>query len=224
MKTLARITLAALLLAGVPAHAQDDAAASPPRYAVEIVVFQHLDQSRSTAETPLPTKPFAADAAPAVPAGPELEFVLLSPVNGGPGFARLAENELSLGNAWQRLERLDAYRPLAYLSWSQLAHPQAAAQSLWLKQAGVTPPGLSGEVTLYKERFLHLALDLEWELPPGMAQRPEPAVSQTARIEESRLLRGDIVQYFDNPQFGAITYVRELEVAEPADTAADPSS
>ena len=83
---------------------------------------------------------------------------------------------------------------------------------------------MSGEVTLYKDRFLHLALDLEWELPPDMAQRPEPAVSQTARIEESRLLRGDIVQYFDNPQFGAITYVRELEVAEPADTAADPSS
>ena len=221
MKTLVRITLATLLLAGVPAHAQDDAEASPPRYAVEILVFQHLDQSRSTAETPLPAKPLAAGAAPA---GPELEFVLLSAVNGGPGFARLAENELSLGNAWQRLERLDAYRPLAYLSWSQLAHPQAAAQSLWLNQAGVTPPGLSGEVTLYKERFLHLALDLEWELPPDMAQRPELAVSQTARIEESRLLRGDVVQYFDNPQFGAITYVRELEVAEPADTAADPSS
>lgn len=223
MKTIARITLAALLLAGLPAYTQDDGEAPPPRYAVEILVFQHLDQSRSTLETPVLADPYAADPLPAPAADPRLDFVLLDPMTGGPGFAPLAQDQLSLGRAWRRLQQLDAYRPLAYLSWSQPARPQAAAQSLWLNQAGAIPPGLSGEVTLYKERFLHVALDLAWQPSPGAPESPDQAIGLAAHIDESRRLRGDVVQYFDNPQFGAIAYVRALKVAEPEEAAAEPT-
>ncbi|UCG72144.1 MAG: hypothetical protein JSV45_12960 [Chromatiales bacterium] len=224
MKTIVQITLAALLLAAPPGQAQDETGdAPPPRYAVEVLVFQHLDQARSTPETPVPADPFAAPEPPAEPSGAELEFVLLDPITGGPGFARLPEGELKLGNAWLRLERLDAYRPLAYLSWSQPARPRAGAQPLALRQAGAVPPGLSGQVTVYKERFLHLALDLAWQGPPTLTGNPEqPAAATTNRINESRRLRGDVVQYFDHPQFGAIAFVRELEAPEPVEAAVEP--
>lgn len=227
MKTIVQITVAALLLALPPgqaqAQAQDDTGdAPPPRYAVEVLVFQHLDQARSTPETPVPADPFAAPLPPSEPSGAELEFVLLDPINGGPGFASLPEGELRLGNAWLRLERLDAYRPLAYLSWSQPARPRAGAQPLALRQAGAVPPGLSGQVTVYKERFLHLALNLAWQIPPAMPGNPASPATATARIDESRRLRGDVVQYFDNPQFGAIAFVRELEAPEPVEAAAEP--
>ncbi len=223
MKTIGRIALAVLCLAGPLGHTQEDLE-EPPRYAVEILVFQHLDQTRSTQEIPPPPKPFSSEVRPAplTPPGPALEFVLLDPVTGGPAFAELAPEDMSLGDAWGRLERLDAYLPLAYLSWSQPARPRAAAQPLPVGYAGAVPPGLIGQVTLYKERFLHLALDLAWQASPGNPASLDQVAPPAEYIDESRRLTSDLVQYFDNPRFGAIAYVRELEIAAPAEAAAEP--
>lgn len=223
MKTIGCIALVALCLAGPQGHTQEDLE-EPPRYAVEILVFQHLDQTRSTQETPPPPRPFASEvpAAPLAPPGPALEFVLLDPVTGGPGFAELAPDDMSLGDAWRRLERLDAYLPLAYLSWSQPARSRAAAQPLPVGNAGAAPPGLSGQITLYKERFLHLALDLAWQASPGAPASLDEFAPPTTYIDESRRLISDLVQYFDNPRFGAIAYVRELEIEAAAEAAAEP--
>ena len=223
MKTIGRIALVGLCLAGSPGQTQEDVE-DPPRYAVEILVFQHLDQTRSTQEMPPPPNPLAGEVPPArfTAPGPALEFVLLDPLTGGAGFAELAPDDMSLGDAWGRLERLDAYLPLAYLSWSQPARPRVAAQPLPVGNAGAAPPGLSGQVTLYKERFLHLALDLAWQESPGATQSLNPVAPPAAYIDESRRLTSDLVQYFDNPRFGAIAYVRQLEIAAPEAAAAEP--
>jgi hypothetical protein len=200
-----------------PAVAQD-AAPEPeprPRFAVELLVFQHLDQTRSTAEIAPPPNPYAdvPEGAAKLPPGPELTFLLLDPASDPFAIQALPVGERALASAWARLERLDAYRPLAYLSWSQTTTGRSAARSFWLDEVGVIPPGLQGQVTLYKERYLHLALDLEWAGVPTDTTGVMDA-APAARIEESRRLRGDVVQYFDNPQFGAIAYVRELQAPE----------
>lgn len=210
MNVIKKAALALLYFSTAAAHAEEFLEL-PPRYAVEVVVFQHLDQSHSTLETPPPPDPYALEspAPPRQATGPQVEFLLLDPSTGMTAFTQLGPERQTLGGAWRRLERLDAYRPLAYLSWSQPALGRAAAPSFWLADVGATPPGLQGQVKLYKERFVHLALDLTWQEAAG-AQPARPA----ARIEESRRLRGDLVQYFDNPRFGAIAYVRELEMPE----------
>lgn len=217
MKILAQAVVALVCLA-VSAGFAEQHEEAPPRYAVEVLVFRHLDQSRATAETEVPPDPYAQEvpAAALPPTQPPIEFLLLDPLGGEARFDPLQGGALTLRGAWSRLDRLDAYQPLAYFSWSQLALGQAATQSLGLADLGVTPPGLNGEVKLYKERFLHLALDLSWQESAATVTTGDRVALPPARIEESRRLRGDLVQYFDNPRFGALAYVRELESPEAA--------
>lgn len=226
MTKLLQIGLGLTMLVGATAFAQERAPIDdmPVRYAVEVLVFEHRDQSRSTSEIPLPADPFGRETngGPAAPAGPRLEFLVMDPDAQRPSIGPLDAADRSLSGAWRRLERLDAYQPIAYLSWSQTALGRAAADAFWLEEVGSAAPGLSGQVKLYKERFLHLALDLSWR-QPAPTQAPgsdRDAELPPARIEESRRLKGDVVQYFDNPRFGAIAYVRVLEVpgAEEAET------
>lgn len=223
MNTLGRITLSVLLITSVAAPAQEDAPELPPRYAVEVLVFRHLDQTRSTTEVPPPRDPFARG--PAVQPGPRVDFLLIEPVHRRPpALAPLAGEDRSLAGAWGRLQRLDAYEPLAYLSWSQPAPGQAMAAPFSLEEIATLPAGLTGNVTLYKERFLHLALDLNWqETAPVGAGTADKVAPRTNQISESRRLRGDQVQYFDNPRFGAIAYVQELERPETEEPAPLPA-
>ncbi|MGI9331167.1 MAG: CsiV family protein [Gammaproteobacteria bacterium] len=239
------LNTAGLILAAITAglaHAQTEPAeiADPlpppkPRYAVEVIIFEHVDQSRSTQETPVPPD-LSQPAAPDGNSRPPLSFLLLDPRLGQPDFLPLAPGEKVLDLAYRRLEQLDAYRPLVHLAWTQQAWPRDAAEALDLTDRGLAPPGLSGQLTLYKERYVHLAVDLALEsllaepasaLDPAVAPAwvlpavPPPAAPETARILESRRLRGAAAQYFDNPRFGAIAQVWELKPPEeePAEAA-----
>jgi len=222
-----------LLLAGVMtslAHAQSEP--PEPRYAVEVIIFEHVDQSRSTPEVPVPPAlMLPGDAASPLPEPPPgntrapLSFLLLDPRLGQPDFLALAPEEKVLDGAYRRLEQLDAYRPLVHLAWTQQAWPRNAAEALDLENRGLAPPGLSGQLTLYKERYVHLALDLalvvDSESPRVSIMDGKAATAGAARIVESRRLRGAAAQYFDNPRFGAIAQVWELTPPkeEPADAA-----
>jgi len=216
--------LLASILAG-PAQAQTEAL--QPRYAVEVIIFEHVDQSRSTQEVPVPPTLFGPGETANPRPGPmednpgePLSFLLLDPRLGEPDFLSLAPGEKVLEPAYRRLERLDAYRPLVHLAWSQQAWPRDAAEALNLAETGLAPPGLSGQLTLYKERYVHLALDLKLGSTAaslGTATDAPRSSAGNARIVESRRLRGEDVQYFDNPRFGAIAQVWKLTAPE-ADT------
>lgn len=77
--------------------------------------------------------------------------------------------------------------------------------------------GLQGSVTLFRERFLHLVLDISLAEPDA-----DPALA--ARISQSRRVRGRSWQYFDHPRFGVIVSVRAPAAAEASAPDADTSS
>lgn len=207
-----------LLLVGVlagSAAAETDEQPAEPRYAVEILIFEYLDRSGSTPEIPPPRSDDGIDApGPARPPPGKrspVGFLLLDPGAGPPDFLALEPQQLALNGAYQRLARLDAYRPLAVLGWTQRAWPRDAAEGLEVELDAAVPPGLSGRITLFKERFLHLAVDLEFTSGTDRLQSPAGVPQPAARIVESRRLRGDEAQYFDHPRFGVIATVRELQ-------------
>jgi hypothetical protein len=110
---------------------------------------------------------------------------------------------LELDSVLASLERVDAYQTLVHFGWQQTAAGRAEAEDYWLSPAMGEQFGLTGKLRVYKERYLHLAMALEFDPRDG---RGWPAV-----IEESRRLRDDRLQYFDHPEFGVIAAVRKVE-------------
>ncbi|MGI9343195.1 MAG: CsiV family protein [Gammaproteobacteria bacterium] len=238
------------------------------RYEVEIIVFRHVDQSRNTPEQAAteiidrfsslalyPESNERRDAAesdrllideqPLYP--PEVTFELMEVGGTYPDFTPLDADSEQLGNVYSRLERLDAYQPILHRAWSQAARP--ADQSVPMR---VTAPAdgdlaagdlrLDGTLTVYKERFVHLAVDLDLgpDAPPQATQdsgpwpafgdvftggNPEATPLQNDRattafkLQESRRIRGTSAQYFDHPQFGLIARITRIESDEEEETA-----
>lgn len=254
--------LSACLLA--PSLAGAEASTDPwmtDRYEVEIIVFRHLDQSRNTPEQTVPGALIGASPLdifpvdPRAPAGPNAEpsqptarpgdpaatptigFYLLEIYPSFPAFVTLDATRAKLGRVYARLERLDAYRPIFHRVWMQGARPAAEAAPFPVS-ATAGDFELSGSVTLYKERYVHLEVNLELApvLPEAPPSQPEPtawpafgdvsapldpavAPTQPARkpafeMRESRRIRGSDAQYFDHPQFGVIARISEIELAE----------
>jgi hypothetical protein len=216
-----RLSLAAGLLgwflAG-PALAQTADAVEPvPRYAVEIIVFRNLDQTRTSAETP---RPGQADETPFT-AGQQPEFLLLDPWEAGDAPQPLDASQMELDGIWRRLERIGAYAPIVHLGWVQTAASRDLAIDYPLTDAASSNAGLSGNFRLFKERFLHLAVNLALrESNPRETMAADSALirNEESTISESRRLRGGLLEYYDNPRFGVIASVRELPSTEPDQT------
>lgn len=191
------------LLAVCAGLAAAEEPAAPDLYRIEVIVFRHVDQSRSTPEQAPPVSGPVADLPP--PPGqdrPQLEFLLLDP---RPLRAPidLPRDQLQLDAIVARLERVDAYQPLLHFGWQQPAAGRAEAGNYWLTAAQEEQLGLTGKLRIYKERYLHLAMALAFDPRDGSGR---PAV-----IEESRRLRDERLQYFDHPQFGVIASVTRIE-------------
>lgn len=187
---------AAAILPGIVSAQDPDTASGPEaRYAIEIVVFENLDQSRTTAEFQAPQ----SGRDEMQPDASGLQYMQIPPALRRGDFVDLPASDYQLTGARNRLERLGAYRPLAHLAWTQPASGRADAIAFELPAEISSQTGLRGSVTLFKERFMHLAVDLEM------------AGNSGAKIQESRRLRGDQTQYFDHPRFGVIARVRLLD-------------
>ena len=125
---------------------------------------------------------------------------------------------------------MDIYEPLLHLGWTQQARSRAEANPFDMAHPDARRAGVTGTVILYKERYLHLKLDLTLdptpvpetvELPGEFSIMAEERWDERAppapivyHLEESRRLRGEDTQYFDHPQFGVIASIREIEKPE----------
>ena len=194
---------------------------------------------------PIATEP-AGDDALMPEAGEEQPFVLLPgeileeiPTYENAGIESVDPADYQLTSAWQRLDALDAYRPLMHTAWIQPTVEKDETKPLTLRRIGDPPLRLNGEFTLYLSRFLHLVVDLSLEErpTPGPAATPErvryygDSQSQAAfsfgsdfaqpptlyRINEDRIVRNNEVRYYDHPKFGVIARITRIEEALPED-------
>jgi len=150
--------------------------------------------------------------------GPYAEF---------PYFIAVEDEALELGRIYRRLEQLEAYEPLLHLGWIQPAVGAADALPYEIvlrmnEEAGAgfnRAEDLSGTITLYKERYLHLELDLALEPAPSA----DFAAAVIQKLEESRRVRDPSTHYFDHPLFGVIARIQLFEeTTESGDSVPDP--
>ena len=182
--------LASLLLAPLAqsqdAYSDPDAAAEEPvrRYTVEVIIFRYADSVSAGSEVfvpdpppePEPIREFGDDtfAQPAavepVPIGADGAPVVLDE-DGNPiedeltaepraNYVLLPYDALTMFSTWDRLDRIDAYAPLAHFGWYQVVEPFGEPVAIPLAELTAPPAGLDGDFTLYLSRFLHLAVAL----------------------------------------------------------------
>lgn len=111
---------------------------------------------------------------------------------------------LTLANVAARLNT-GGYRLLWHQAWVQPASDATAADLNVLAALGRghTSPELSGAVSLWQGRFLHLGMELEWRSAAGLE----------AALRQRRRIRPGMDQYFDHPRIGVVAVVTELPVA-----------
>ena len=175
------------LLAAAAAQAQlptgtvdDDEAAEPRRYTVEMIIFEYAEDVGLGSEVFVPelVEPEFAEVddtvADDVDAMPDSSDIDEEPVEVDLGIQTLPRSELTMGETLARLERLDAYRPLMHFGWTQATIAEELSPELPLARFGAPPPGLDGNLKLYLNRFLHLVVDVA-RLAPDGGVMPPPA-------------------------------------------------
>jgi hypothetical protein len=208
--TVKAIAAAGLMLAGTAdislAQAADaDESASGDFFQVELLVFRHLDQARTTREIPRPVEPTIDDVleqqlarlslgrqpTPTIGTGPAVGPVL--------AWYPVSEDRRGLNADADRLRRLDAYDILAQLAWVQPAPDLALSEALPMTMLG-TGGSITGEVRLYRKRYLHLSVDVALT----------DAFTRSA-IVDSRRMRIGRTAYFDQPEFGILALISRAE-------------
>ncbi|HEX7062575.1 MAG TPA: CsiV family protein [Woeseiaceae bacterium] len=94
----------------------------------------------------------------------------------------------TLDNVYDALDRIGAYHPLMHMAWTQTTPPHEQAPAIRLRALGNPPPGLSGTVTLYQGRFVHLGLDLT--LDAAAAEALESGAYDSSRSATDRAIAG----------------------------------
>jgi hypothetical protein len=140
-------------------------------------------------------------------------FLLLEPVSSTLEFKLItsADESRGLNTEFENIRNNNAYAPMLYATWRQEVADKKTANSFNIAATGVPPDTLSGTVRVYKERYLHLVLNIEMPESSDFGSRSVPV---KFRINQSRRLRRETVQYFDHPMFGAITLVKEIVPSE----------
>lgn len=199
-------------------------------YTVELIVFSYAENVGVGSEI------FPPDVIE--PPTEEIEEIVVQPrvrkhpdaVGLEPVF--LTEDEFTMLDVLEHLERLDAYTPLMHVGWTQAGFPLADTDALNLTAFGEPPIGLNGTFTLYLARYLHLVVDLsmdapvevvEFEFDDGPAYSLQdigvPQGPVRYRIEEDRIVKNGETRYFDHPKFGVVARVVRVEESEDEEVA-----
>jgi hypothetical protein len=194
------------------------------RYSVEVIIFANEEDFASGTEIfvpdELPTGDLPDDFQELAPLARKTRHYEL---------VMLTEDEFTLGEAYGRLQRLQAYDPLMHFGWTQPAYPDEEPQSRPLSSFATPPRGLQGDLTLYLSRYLHLAVNLQLDAEPAKAAREVSDSSEYRdnfyrqldtsvatgptryRISEDRIFRNGELRYFDHPKFGALVKIARVE-------------
>ncbi len=233
-------TLAIACLTAGLAHAQETDE-EIVEYTVEVIVFGYEEDVSVGSEQFLPDEPEPVNLMPdffmmpfpqpePLPVEepeeePDIEEnTVLEMIEEAEALFLLSPPELlDLGEVKSSLDRRSTYRPILHAAWTQQELPEEDALVVDLDKLAETPDNLSGQFTLYRSRFLHLVVDLEFEregnagLPVAIEWPGTEAVPLTYRINEDRIFRSGETRYYDHPRFGVVAKVTRVELPEPED-------
>jgi hypothetical protein len=159
------------------------------------------------------------------------EPLKLIPTYAQTGLVVLGPEDYVLDKEFDRLERLEAYRPLMRAAWIQPTLEKQDTLPINLRRLGNPPLQLDGTVTLYLSRYLHLVIDLSLEEKsplrvPAADNRfrsfgddrsrfgfdPDFIKPSTFyRIDEDRIVRNGELRYYDHPRFGVLAKITRVE-------------
>jgi len=194
------------------------AVAAPPVYDVEIIIFRNNANSDAGEQW---TAPASGELSPARVFSQD-EFTELSP------------SLYQLGGVRGGLRNSSGYTVLLHRAWRQVGYDAAHAIPYPIHSLAENGrDSIEGSVTLVRERYLHLDVDLQL-MTAGRAAPTQYADSQGGspafRLQEKRRVRSRELHYFDHPRFGMIAMVTPYDAPEeepepePADTTAEPES
>jgi hypothetical protein len=194
--TTARLFIVALLVAASPA-----VVAAAPTYDVEIIIFRHnvMSDAGERWTTPAtsdlrPTRVFSQDE-----------------------FTELARDLYQLDGIHGGLRNSSGYSVLLHRAWRQVGYDAAHAIAYPIHSLAENGrDSIDGSVTLIRERYLHLDVDLVLTRANGAAPaNTGGADSRPAfRLNEKRRMRSREVHYFDHPRFGMIAVVTPYDAPE----------
>jgi len=256
MKRFATLLTTALFLGTAAAQQaiDDELVEEQPlrRYTVEVIVFSYEENVSVGSEIFLPDEPppkeellldedgnpilvddelapvFSDNVAARIPIASDADERKLNPIQ----LVLLPKDEFTLVDAERKFELLDAYKTMMHFGWTQPMFSEEESPAIELQQLAKPPEGLSGTLTLYLNRYLHLVVDLALDAPDefekevvdddaffslgdararygnDFAFEPMPV---RFRIQENRILKNGELRYFDHPKFGVLAKVTRVE-------------
>jgi Peptidoglycan-binding protein, CsiV len=190
--------IAALLLATF----HQAVVAAPPIYDVEIIIFRNNAKSDAGEQW---TTPASGDLSPARVLSQD-EFTELSP------------SQYQLGDVRGGLRNSSGYTVLLHRAWRQAGYDAAHAIPYPIYSLAENGrDSIEGSVTLVRERYLHLDVDLLLLTASRAAptQYADGHGSTPAfRLHEKRRVRSRELHYFDHPRFGMIAMVTPYDAPE----------
>lgn len=188
-------------------------------YDVEVIVFEQQEARGRDAERwdSVAHLPAAEQVAPLLPASDERI-----------PFSQLPSSALRLQTVYQQLERAAQYKPLLHIGWRQqgLSRQEAPAVPIprdWDRGHGNADsehehavleethiPPLFGYVRLYRERFLHVAVDLRYQRTTENVEQQYPYLEGREPVfvmRQQRRMRSGELHYLDHPVLGVLVLV-----------------
>jgi len=180
-------------LALLPAMA--GSADAPSLYDVEVIVFSN----RSAADDGEQMIASPANAAPAGSVFPAGQFTELDP------------QSYTMNSISSTLASAPGYHVLFHHAWRQLAYDRTNAADYPVHSlADNSHDSVTGTITLIRERYLHLDVDLLLTSAGSSAPvlySAGPGNAPAWRLSEKRRIRSGELHYFDHPRFGVIVRV-----------------
>ncbi|MDX1434303.1 MAG: CsiV family protein, partial [Gammaproteobacteria bacterium] len=207
------LLLGAALLAGA---AGGPLAEEDTWYTVELIVFERTDEAGRGAEhwpeePGLPALAGALELLPSQQRAPQSGDAGQGGQAGQAGqagegsqsgglaraFRRLPAEAFALGDAWQRLEKSESYRPLLHLAWNQPGFAEAEAKSVHVHDGNSTfggTPGSQAANVAAADSYLGAPFSARASMPRDPARA---ALDGTLRLHRARYLhvRVDLLYY-----------------------------
>lgn len=241
-KLAALIALPLLTTAGLAQETPDgevEAEKEIRRYTVEMIIFAYAQDVATGSEIFVADEPpLMEDLQGELPQEYDQEIAVLPALEVRPevdledtdddksALVLLPEEDYTLGDIFDEMDKLDVYQPLMHFGWTQQTLPEEDTVALELQSLAMPPEGLTGNLTLYLSRYLHLVVDLQLDAAESampdyifggydLQYYDEPENYPVRyQIAENRIIRNGELRYFDHPKFGVLARITRFEEQE----------